>query len=104
RARTLQDIAVMRSWQPTMAGSGEPERLEGQRVSASYFRVLGVAPLLGRDFSDVDDRLNGPRLVVLSHALWQRRFNRDPSIVGRVLALDGREYQVIGVMPPDFEN
>ena len=60
RSRLLRDVAVMKSWQPTLTGPDQPERLEGQRVSASYFRVLGVGPAFGRDLDVADDRLNGP--------------------------------------------
>ena len=83
RSRSLRDVAVMKPWQPTLTGADQPERLEGQRVSASYFRVLGVGPAVGRDFDAADDRLNGPRVVVISDALWRRRFGGDRAIVGR---------------------
>jgi putative ABC transport system permease protein len=87
-----------------MTGPAEPERIDGQRVSASYFEVLGVSPALGRDFMPTDDRLHGPRVAILGHGLWQRRFGGDPAIVGRPIALDGHSYLVIGVMPRAFEN
>jgi len=104
RARSFEAIAVVRPWQPTMIGTAEPERLEGQRVSARYFEVLGVSPLLGRSFEPADDQLGGPNVVVLSDAIWRRHFAADPAIVGRQLRLDDNLYQVIGVMPPAFEN
>ena len=87
-----------------MIGSGEPERLQGQLVSADYFRVLGVLPALGRNFVAADDQYHGPNNVILSHALWQRRFAGDPQIVGRKITLDNNPYTVIGVMPASFEN
>src|ERR1041385_3387800 len=62
RSRSFSAIAVVRSWQPAMTGSGEPERLEGQRVSASYFQVLGVSPALGVNFNPSDDRPNGHQM------------------------------------------
>src|SRR6185369_11517679 len=74
RSRSFDAIAVTRPWQPTMTGPAEPERLEGQRVSASYFHVLGVSPALGRDFDSSDDRFKGPKVAILSDRLWQRRF------------------------------
>ena len=77
RSRSFDAIAVMRAWQPTMTGPAEPERLDGQRVSASYFRVLGVSPALGRDFDSSDDGLNGPKVAILSDGLWRRRFGGD---------------------------
>jgi hypothetical protein len=108
RAHAFESIAVWRTWGPTasaekMTGEGRPERLAGQRVSADYFRVLGVAPRIGREFQPADDRLNGPRVVILSDALWRRRFDADPAIVGRDIRLDDA-YTVIGIMPARFEN
>lgn len=104
RSRSFDALALLKSWQPTMTGPAEPERLNGQRVSASYFRVLGVPLALGRDFEESDDRLNGPRVVILSDGLWQRRFGADRTIVGRQITLDDDAYTVIGVMPRGFEN
>jgi putative ABC transport system permease protein len=104
RARSAEAIAVLRSWQPTITGRDEPERLDGQRVSVAYFRALGVVPRVGRDFEAADDRLNGPRVVILSDGLWKRRFAADPAIVGKAVTLDDDSWLVIGVMPPAFEN
>jgi putative ABC transport system permease protein len=77
RSRSLEAIAVMKRWQPTATGAEQPERFEGQRVSAGYFHVLGVSPIVGRGFDPSDDRLAGPNVVVLSDALWRRRFEGD---------------------------
>ncbi|MDQ6887033.1 MAG: ABC transporter permease [Gemmatimonadota bacterium] len=104
RARSVDAIAVLKPWQPTRTGADRPERFDGQRVSASYFRVLGVSPILGRDFQTSDDRLNGPNVVILSDALWRRRFGGDRTIAGRQITLDDNSYSVIGVMPSGFEN
>jgi putative ABC transport system permease protein len=104
RSRSLDALAVLKPWQPTMTSVDEPERFEGQRVSAAYFRVLGVRPFLGRDFTSSDDRMNGPNVVILSNKLWRRRFNADPTIVGRDVTLEGNDYSIIGVMPESFEN
>jgi len=108
---SFESLALVRPWQPTITGVDQPERLEGQRVTASYFRVLGVVPLLGRDFDPSEDRLNGPNVVILSDAFWRRRFAADPSIVGRQVTLEEPEsfaesnlYTVVGVMPGSFEN
>ena len=73
-------------------------------MSADYFRVLGVAPVLGRDFTPGDDRLNGARVAILSASTWRRRFAGDPAVIGRQILLDDAGYTVIGVMPPGFEN
>lgn len=104
RAHAFEGLAVMRSWQPTLTGPGEPERLEGQRVSAEYFRVLGVRPALGRGFTAADDRPEAPRVAVLSDALWRRRFGADPRIVGRSVPLDDRPTTIVGVLPAGFAN
>jgi putative ABC transport system permease protein len=104
QARSFEAIAATRPWQPTITSETEPERLEGQRVSSGYFRVLGITPALGRDFQTDHDRLNGPNVVILSDSLWRRRFGGDLAIVGSEITLDGNPYSVLGVMPPAFEN
>jgi putative ABC transport system permease protein len=107
RSRTFASLAVMRPVQATLTGVPEPERLEGQYVSANYFRVLGVRPALGRDFRESDDRAwrpGGSFVVLIADALWRRRFNADPTIVGRQILLNDTPVTVIGVLPPAFEN
>ena len=85
-----------------LTGSGEPERLDGQLVTANVFSILGVAPALGRTFLPNEDQPGQEHVVVLSDALWQRRFNRDPSILNRNITLNGESFTVVGVMPRDF--
>jgi putative ABC transport system permease protein len=104
RSRSFDAIAVMKPWQPTMTGATEPERFDGQRVSAGYFRALGVLPALGRDFQTADDRFHGPNVVILSDGLWRRRFGGDGTIVGRQVTLNDSSHTVVGVMPGAFEN
>ena len=104
RSRSFDAMAAMKPWQPTLIGADQPERFEGQRVSASYFRALGVSPSKGRDFEASDDQLNGPRVVIISDGLWRRRFGGDSTIIGRQITLDGNPVTVIGVMPNAFEN
>jgi putative ABC transport system permease protein len=109
--RTFDALAVLGPWQSTMTGAGRPELFAGQRVSAKYFRALGVPPAIGRDFQEADGLLNAPNVVILSDALWRRRFNADRAIVGRPITLEesatfatSSSYSVIGVMPPGFED
>jgi len=104
RNHSFEAVAVMKPWQPAISGGNQPERLDGQRVSAAYFRVLGVPVALGRDFQPADDVLNGPNVVILSDGLWRRRFGGDPAIVGQQIRLNDQPYTVIGVMPGTFEN
>jgi putative ABC transport system permease protein len=104
RTRSFEAMAAMRDWEPTLTGQADPERLRGQRVSAGYFRALGVAPAMGRDFVPDDDVLDGPSVVILADAVWKRRFGSDPNLVGRQITLNDRPFTVIGVMPASFEN
>jgi len=104
RSSSFDALAVMEAWQPTMSGTAQPERFDGQSVSAGYFRALAVAPARGRDFLPADDRFRGPHVTILSDALWRRRFGGDNAIVGRQITLDGDLYTVIGVMPRGFDN
>ena len=82
-----------------LSGKGEPERLSGVPVSDNFFDVLGVTPLLGRVFNAQECAWNGPKAVMLSHGLWQRRFNSDPGIVGTSLTLNDEPHTVVGVLP-----
>ena len=104
RSRSFDALAALKPWQPTLSGVETPVRLDGQRVSAGYFRVLGVHPALGRAFLPQDDRQDGPSRVILSDALWRRHFAGDPDILERPIVLDERTFEVVGVMPPGFEN
>src|SRR5688572_7462727 len=104
RSRSFEWLAVMRPAQVNLTGAAEPERIDGQYVTANYFRVLGVPPALGRDFQESDDRSNAPIVCIISDGLWRRRFSGDPTIVGRPLVLQDIPVTVIGVMPREFEN
>ena len=104
RASTLESAAAVGSWQPTLTEDNESERLTGARVSATYFRTLGVKPALGRDFLASEDVPNVPRVVILSHALWQRRFAGDANVIGRAITMGTATATVIGVMPPGFDD
>ena len=103
-ATTFDGIAVLSSWQPTLQGGAEAERLDGQRVTREFFTVLGVRPALGRDFAAAENIRGQHHVVILSHGLWQRRFGSDSSMVGRPISLNGIEYTVVGVMPKTFES
>jgi putative ABC transport system permease protein len=95
-------MAVYQDQSFNLTGGAEPVRIEGQRVSPVLFPLLGVEPLLGRVFSEDEETPGSERVVILSHALWQRAFGAEENIVGRILHLDGAPYSVVGVMPPEF--
>lgn len=103
-AGSFDAFSVYRAWQPTITGGDRPDRLEGQRVSAQYFRVLGVAPVHGRAFADADDRAGSPKVVIISYPFWRQRLGGGADAIGRYLTLDGDSYAIIGVMPAGFEN
>ena len=106
RARTFEDLAAVDSQMVTLAGVDEPERLNVEYVSSSYFPLLRASPVLGRAFRADEDRLPTPEpVVVLSDGLWKGQFGADPQIVGRSIRLGGLpdlSFTVIGVMPPGF--
>lgn len=95
---SFRDIAVSRRDDFNLTGAGEPERYSGLFVTASYFRVLEVPPLLGRTFFDAEDSAPGANPVVLSEHLWRSRFAADPSIIGRRITLNTISYEVVGVV------
>ena len=103
RSRGFEEMALIRSWIPTLITNGEPERVSGMRVSANFFHTLGVKPAVGRDFTPAEDTPAGWRIVLLSDGLWRRRFGADPAVAGRVITMNDRLYTIVGVMPASFE-
>jgi putative ABC transport system permease protein len=83
-----------------LTGQGEKERLKSLKVTANVFSALGLAPQLGRAFTPEDDRPEAAPVVLLGHALWQRRFGGNPAIIGQILTLGSQSWTVIGIMPP----
>ncbi|HEX2268653.1 MAG TPA: ABC transporter permease [Pyrinomonadaceae bacterium] len=84
-----------------MTGNGDPERLSASAVTGNFFETFGVTPALGRGFSLDNERPGNDQVVILSHALWQKRFAGNPQILNRRITLDGKSFEVIGVMPKD---
>ena len=100
--RVFTDLGA---WAPrgvTLAGPGGPERAAGATASASFFRVMGAPPVVGRFFSDDEDRRGGDRVAVISEGLWRRRYQASPSAVGANVQIDGEAYTIIGVAPAGF--
>jgi putative ABC transport system permease protein len=100
--RVFADMAVYRGWPFTLTGAGQPLGVFGLRVSAGFFPVLGVKPLLGRGFLYEEDSPGEDGVVIISYGLWQGHFAADPNIIGRKLTINDVSRTVIGVMPPDF--
>jgi predicted permease len=99
--QAIRPLSAAQWWEANLTGSGQAERLRGLQVSSDLFDTLQVAPLLGRAFVPGEE-VTGSNVVVLSHALWTRRFAADPAIVGRAISLDRVPHVVIGVMPASF--
>ncbi|MGH7469008.1 MAG: ABC transporter permease [Longimicrobiales bacterium] len=102
RSHTFDGFGYYQGGSFTLAGQERPERLEATRASASLLPLLGARPLMGRLFNEQEDQPNGERVVVLSHALWQRRFAGDESVLGRSITLSGNPHVIIGVLPALF--
>jgi putative ABC transport system permease protein len=100
--RVFTDMAAYRGWQFILTGPGEPVRIFGHRVSAGFFHVLGVKPLIGRGFLYEEDRPGNDGVVVISYGLWQSHFAAAPDIIGRSLTVNEVTRTVVGVMPPGF--
>jgi putative ABC transport system permease protein len=104
RLRIFAAFAAGQEWNANLTGMGQPERLVAARATARYFEVFGVRPLLGRTFLEGEDQAGRDKVVVLSHAFWQRRFGGDAAVVGGSMLLDGERHDIVGVMPPGFYN
>jgi putative ABC transport system permease protein len=102
RSRTLEEIAAWGDSQVNLTGDGDPERVSAANVTSNLFSTLGVNPIIGRTFTAEEDMPQGPNVVVLGYGLWNRRYAADASIVGRAILVNGRSFEVLGVMPPDF--
>src|SRR5215472_4439980 len=97
---TFEDMSAFGAAIMTVTGDGEPEQVLGTRVSSGYFAVVGVWPMLGREFVPEEYEPGRDHSVILGHALWQRRYGGDRGIINRTITLDGTPYTVVGVMPP----
>ena len=101
--QVFEQIAALTYTSANLSGTGEPERIQSQAVTANFFQTLGVQPLMGRAFLPEEESLSSQRVVVISHELWQRRFGADPALLGKTLTLNGNQTIVVGIMPPAFQ-
>jgi predicted permease len=102
--RVFDDVAVQSWWGVNLTGQGDPERLNGSLVSGDFFSTLRVPAALGRTILPEEAGTEGARVVVLSNGLWRRLFGAQPDIVGQTIQLNGKSYEVVGVMPPGFRD
>jgi putative ABC transport system permease protein len=99
---SLDSISAVGPWSANLTGRGDAEQLIGARISANLFETLGVDAAVGRTLEPDDDRPGNPNVVVMSYALWQRRFSADASLIGKSLDLNGASYTLVGILPPNF--
>ncbi len=102
QSHSFEGMVATESSHFALTGTGEPERLAGERASANYFDVLGVPAALGRTFLPGEDQPGRHQVVILSHGLWQRRFGSNPSVLGEVMRLNGESHTVVGVMSSSY--
>ncbi len=100
--KSFEAMAAYRNGDAKLTGSGEAEDVKGEMVSAGFFEILGVKPLMGRTFTADEDRLGANPTVMISEGLWKRKFASNPHIVGQAITLDGRPRTIIGVIPASF--
>jgi len=103
RAHCLASIGVATARSFNLTGRGEPERVRGATVTANYLSTLGTKPVLGRTISAEDDRPSGSSVALISYGLWQKHFGGNADVLTESLNLDGRSYNIIGVLPPGFD-
>ena len=103
QARSFSSIGISAFDNFTLTGNGDPEQLNGQRISATFLPALGILPAAGRNFTAEEDVPNGPAVCIISHELWQTRFG-GRAILGTTIMLNGLPWQVVGVMPPNLSS
>ena len=101
--RSFESLALVVGSGTNLTGNGEPERLSNANVTADFFKVLGVNPILGRTFQEGEDTPGKNAVCILSYRLWQRRFGADQNVVGRTLSLNNTPTEIVGVMPAEFK-
>ncbi len=101
--KVFERVAAIGFWDANLGAIERPERLQGFRVSADLFPMLGVQPAMGRAFLPEEEQPGKDAVVIVSHGLWQRVFNSDPNLIGKTLTVNGRNRMVVGIMPPSFQ-
>ncbi len=104
QSRSFSDMAAVCAVEFNLAGINQPENISGEAVSPNFLSLLGVRPVLGRDFDAAEGKAGTAPVVLLSYQLWQSKFGGDHNALGRIISLDGRGFTIIGVLPPDFRS
>lgn len=102
-SRSFQQMAAYQQWFFNLTGRGEPQQLPGVHVSADFFSMLGVKPMLGRSFLPEEEQYGHGNVVILSHRLWAQNFGADPNILNTAITIDAKPYTVVGVLPAGFD-
>ncbi|HUS09970.1 MAG TPA: ABC transporter permease [Pyrinomonadaceae bacterium] len=102
--RSLEDLTGFQSQSVNLTGGERPDRVRGAFVTANFFRVFNLPPLIGRTFAEGEDRQGGEKLAVVNEKMWQERLNSDPNLASKKLILNGEPYSVIGVVPSSFKQ
>ena len=102
QTRSFDEMAAVNTYQRTLTGLGEPQSIAGATVTHGFFRVFGVAPVIGRTFSDDEERYGNTRFAVISSGMWQQTFGGRSDILSQTIQLDGNTYRIVGVMPSGF--
>lgn len=101
--RTFTDMAISRGYSFNLTGLGETEQLNARFITSDFFNVLGVKPLIGRAFAPREDDIGAPPIVMISEAVWRRKFSASQEALGKNLNLDGMGYTIVGVVPTSFD-
>jgi hypothetical protein len=103
QSHSFEAVGAAEYWSPNLTGVDQPENIRGHKITYDLFPLLGAQPLLGRLFTEADDRAGSEHEVILSYRLWQRRFSSDRNVIGNVIRLNNEAYSIVGVMPRDFQ-
>src|SRR5439155_13179955 len=103
REHSFNALAISRGEPLTLTGADRPRRLSGRRVTANFFRAVGIQPAMGPGFADTDDQAGTTPVVIVSDAFWRNVLGADPAVIGRSITLDRRLHTIVGVLPRGFQ-
>src|SRR5690349_20463697 len=103
RSQSFEAMSTIRGWQPTLTGAGEAQPLNARMVTADFFRIMSVAPVIGRDFEAGQDLYGAPLVTILGNTFWRTHFGGDTKIVGNTITLGNKPFTVVGILPESFQ-